>query len=418
MISDLGGLLDHQNLERASRLLRELTEANRACETRRTRADEKDVDFELIALRHGEVLTRNGRACPLRSRNVSAVDSTPRRSFASDNTAPIAPEILQAILDANAGDANAYGADPWTARAVACLREHFGDDADIYFTFNGTGANVAALSSLLQPWESVLAPATAHLQTDECGALERFNGSKVVPIATSDGKLRPGDIEPYLRGGHDVHFSQPRALSISQAPEFGGLYEIEELRELCDFAHGRGLIVHLDGARLANAAAALGTDLRSTSRAAGVDVLSFGGTKNGLMLGEAICFFKPELHRDAAPFVQKQSMQLASKMRYIAAQFVALLTDDRWLRYAAHANAMAQRLHERVRAIEGVRVTRPVRCNAIFATLDRGAIDAIQRDFFFYIFDEALPEVRWMTHWATTERDVDEFADCIKRATA
>ena len=219
-------------------------------------------------------------------------------------------------------------------------------------------------------------------------------------------------------GGHDVHFSQPRALSISQAPEFGGLYEIEELRELCDFAHARGLLVHLDGARLANAAAALGTDLRAASRGAGVDVLSFGGTKNGLMLGEAICFFKPGLHREAAPFVQKQAMQLASKMRYIAAQFVALLTDDRWLRYATHANAMARRLNERVRAIEGVRVTRPVRCNAIFATLDRDVIDAIQRDFFFYTFDEALPEVRWMTHWATTESDVDEFANCIKRATA
>ena len=178
------------------------------------------------------------------------------------------------------------------------------------------------------------------------------------------------------------------------------------------------MIVHLDGARLANAAAALGTDLRAASRGAGVDVLSFGGTKNGLMLGEAICFFNSGLHREAAPFVQKQSMQLASKMRYVAAQFVALLTDDRWLRYATHANAMAQRLFERVRSIEGVRVTRPVRCNAIFATLDRDAIEAIQRDFFFYVFDEALPEVRWMTHWATAERDVDEFADCIQRATA
>jgi threonine aldolase len=418
VISHLGGLLDHENLERAPRLLRELTEANCSRKTRRTRTDEKDVDLELIAWRHGALLTRNGRACPLRSRNVSAVDSTPRRSFASDNTAPIAPEILQAILDANAGDANAYGTDPWTARAVARLREHFGEDAEVYFTFNGTGANVAALSSLLQPWESVLAPATAHLQTDECGALERFSGSKVVPIATSDGKLRPSDIERYLRAGHDVHFSQPRALSISQAPEFGGIYEIEELRELCRFAHDRGLIVHLDGARLANAAAALGSDLRTASRGAGVDVLSFGGTKNGLMLGEAICFFNPDLHRGAAPFVQKQSMQLASKMRYIAAQFIALLTDDQWRRYAAHANAMSQRLLERVMAIKGVRVTRPVRCNAIFATLDRDAIDAVQRDFFFYIFDEALPEVRWMTHWATTEHDVDEFADCIKRATA
>jgi threonine aldolase len=346
------------------------------------------------------------------------MDSTPCRSFASDNNAPIAPEILQAIVDANSGDAGAYGNDPWTARAIACLRKHFGSDADIYFTFNGTGANVAALSSLLHPWESVLAPATAHLQTDECGALERFSGSKVIPIATSDGKIRTGDIEPYLRAGQDVHFSQPRVLSISQAPEFGGLYEIEELRELCRFAHARGLVVHLDGARLANAAAALGTDLRATSRDAGVDVLSFGGTKNGLMLGEAICYFKPDLHRGAAPFVQKQSMQLASKMRYIAAQFEALLTDGRWRHYATHANAMARRLQERLRAVRGVRITRPVRCNAIFATLDRAAIAGLQREFSFYVFDEALPEVRWMTHWATTPPDVDAFANSIERATA
>lgn len=339
------------------------------------------------------------------------------RSFGSDNNAPIAPEIVQAILDANTGDAVGYGHDPWTQRAIACFARHFGDDVQAYFTFNGTGANVAALGSLLNPWEAVLAPATAHLQTDECGALERFSGSKVVPIPTDDGKVRPADIEPYLHGGHDVHFPQPRALSISQATEYGGLYELDELRALCDFAHTRGLIVHLDGARLSNAAAALGTSLRAVSRDTGVDVLSFGGTKNGLMLGEAFCFFNPELDvRGAAPFVQKQSMQLASKMRYIAAQFIALLTEDLWLRYASHANAMTQRLYERVRRIEGVRITRPVRCNAIFATLDRAAIETIRREFFFYTFDEALPEVRWMTHWATTPENVDEFADCIEKA--
>src|SRR5580704_12826434 len=193
------------------------------------------------------------------------MQSRVRRSFGSDNNAPVAPEILQAMIAANAGDAVAYGEDAWTARAIDRFREQFGEGTDVYFTLNGTGANVAALSSLLRPWEAVLAPATAHLQTDECGALERFSGSKVVPIATSDGKLRPSDIERYLRAGHDVHFSQPRALSISQAPEFGGIYEIEELRELCRFAHDRGLIVHLDGARLSNAAAALRTDLRATS---------------------------------------------------------------------------------------------------------------------------------------------------------
>jgi threonine aldolase len=337
------------------------------------------------------------------------------RSFASDNNAPVAPEILQAIAGANEGDAVGYGDDRWTAAAIARFREHFGDDTDVYFTFNGTGANVAALSSLLRPWEAVLCPTTAHLQTDECSALERFAGSKVVPIATPNGKLRPADLEPFLHAGHGVHFPQPRAVSISQATEFGDVYEIDELRELCAFAHEHGLIVHVDGARIANAAAALGTTPRALTVDAGVDVLSFGGTKNGLLLGEAICFFNPDLHAGAAPFVQKQAMQLASKMRYIATQFEALFTGDLWLRYASHANAMTARLHERVARISGIRVTRPVRCNAIFATLDRETIERIRSEFFFYTFDEMLPEVRWMTHWATRPEDVDAFAGCLER---
>jgi threonine aldolase len=339
-----------------------------------------------------------------------------RRSFGSDNNAPVAPEIVEAILAANAGDAVGYGEDAWTARAIERFKEHFGEQTEVYFTFNGTGANVAALSSLLRPWECVLTPASAHLQTDECGALERFNGSKVIPVAASDGKLRPADLDRHLHAGHEVHFPQPRAISVSQATEFGGLYELDELRELVEFAHQRGLIVHVDGARLANAAVALGATLRETTVDLGVDVLSFGGTKNGLMLGEAVCFFDPALHAGAAPFVQKQSMQLASKMRYLAAQLDALLGDDRWRHYAAHANAMAQRLYARVKNIRGVRVTRPVRCNAVFATLDRAAVEAIQREFFFYVFDERMPEVRWMTHWATTPQDVDAFAECIAGA--
>ncbi len=339
-----------------------------------------------------------------------------RRSLGSDNEAPVAPEILQAIVEANTGNAIAYGNDAWTARAIDRLKEHFGEQTDVFLTFNGTAANVVALSSFLRPWEAVLAPASAHLQTDECGALERFSGSKVIPVPTQDGILRPADIEPYLRAGNDVHFPQLRAISISQATEFGGIYEIEEVRELTAFAHAHHLIVHVDGARLANAAVALGATLREATVDLGVDVLSFGGTKNGLMLGEATCFLRAGLHAGAAPFVQKQAMQLGSKMRYLAVQLDALLTDDRWHRYAAHANAMAQRLHHRVRAIPGVRVTRPVRCNAVFATLDRGAIDRIRREFFFYVFDETLPEVRWMTHWATTSQEVDEFADCVDRA--
>ncbi|HEY1655488.1 MAG TPA: beta-eliminating lyase-related protein [Candidatus Tumulicola sp.] len=341
-----------------------------------------------------------------------------RRSFASDNNAPVAPEIVAAILAANRDDATGYGDDAWTARATARFRAHFGEATEVYFTFNGTGANVAALGSLLRPWEAVLCPATAHLQTDECGAFERFTGSKVVPVPTADGKLRPRDVEPYLHAGHGVHFPQPRALSISQATEFGELYEPGELRELCAFAHAHDLLVHVDGARIANAAAALGTTPRALTVDAGVDVLSFGGTKNGLMLGEAICFFNPSLHAGAAPFVQKQAMQLASKMRYLAAQFEALLTDDLWRKYASHANAMTALLHERIRAIAGIRITRPVQANAIFATLDRDAIERVQREFFFYVFDDALPEVRWMTHWATTAQDVAEFADALTRACA
>ena len=335
------------------------------------------------------------------------------RSFCGDNNAPVAPEILRALLDANAGDALGYGEDPWTARAAARFREHFGERAEVYFTFNGTGANVTALASVLRPWEAVLAPASAHLQTDECGALERFAGSKVIAIPTGDGKLRPADLEPYANTPDEVHFAQPRVVSISQATEFGGLYEPGELRALCDFAHARGLLVHIDGARLSNAAAALGTSLRAISADAGADVLSLGGTKNGLMFGEAICFFNPALHGGAARFAQKQAMQLASKMRYVAAQFDALLDDGRWSRYAGHANAMAARLQERLRTVEGVRVTRPVRCNAVFATLERAAIERIRERYYFYVFDEALPEVRWMTHWATTPQDVDEFADFI-----
>jgi threonine aldolase len=338
------------------------------------------------------------------------------RSFASDNNAPVAPEILQAILDANEGDAVGYGDDPWTARAIAKFREHFGAATDVYFTFNGTGANITALSCMTKPWEAVLTPATAHLQVDECGAFERFTGSKVIPISTPDGKLRSADIEPYLLAGTSEHHPQPRVISISNTTEWGELYEIDELRALCAFAHQRGLLVHIDGARIANAAAALGATPRAITKDLGVDALTFGGTKNGLLGGEAVCFFDPEISAHVGPYVRKQAMQLASKMRYIAAQFEALLTGDRWLQYATHANAMAQRLRAGVTNIPGVKITRPVRANAIFATMDRTAIARAQEQFFFYCFDEALPEVRWMTHWATTEADIDAFVEAIRSA--
>jgi threonine aldolase len=338
------------------------------------------------------------------------------RSFASDNNAPVAPEIFAAIVAANDGDAVGYGDDPWTKAAIARFREHFGPETDVYFAFNGTGANIVALSCVLRPWEAVIAPASAHIQVDECSALERFSGSKLIPIATADGKLRPADIDPHLHMGHGEHHPQPRVITISNTTETGDLYEPAELRDLCDFAHASGLLVHCDGARIANAAAALDATPRAITKDLGIDILTFGGTKNGLMGGEAICFFDPKLSAGVAPYVRKQGMQLASKMRYIAAQFDALLAEDRWLKYARHANAMMERLHAGVKNVPGLRVTRPVRANALFATMERGAVDRIQKEFFFYLFDEMLPEVRWMTHWATTEHDVDRFIEAVRLA--
>jgi threonine aldolase len=340
------------------------------------------------------------------------------RTFASDNNAPVAREILDAIAAANDGDAVGYGHDDYTERAKARFREIFGAQSDVYFTFNGTGANVVALSCLTQPYEAVICPSTAHLQTDECGAFERFAGCKLLAVECRDGKLSAGDLEPLAHGSREEHHVQPRVVSISQSTEFGTLYGPEELRELCDFAHAQGWYVHMDGARISNAAAAQGLGLREATRDLGIDVLSFGGTKNGLLGGEAVVFFDGALHRGAAPFARKQGMQLASKMRFIAAQFLALLENDRWRTYAAHANAMAKRLEGGVRKIAGVRITRPVQCNAIFATLDRKAIERIQQRFFFYVFDERLPEVRWMAHHATREEDVDAFCSEVAAALA
>ena len=309
-----------------------------------------------------------------------------------------------------------YGDDPWTARAIARFREHFGDATDVYFTFNGTGANVVALSCVTRPWDAVLAPASAHLQTDECGAFERFTGSKVIPVATADGRLRVADLEPYLLGGHGEHFSQPRVISVSNTTEYGDVYEPHELADLCAFAHDRGLLrarrrctyFQRGGGARARRRAPLPRTSASTSSAS-------AGPRTGLMGGEAICFFDPSLSANVALYARKQGMQLASKMRYISAQFEALLTDDRWLQYASHSNAMAQRLLTGVRDIPGVTITRPVRPTRSLPR-SRARRSRASRQFFFYFFNEALPEVRWMTHWATTESDVDAFVAAVKSA--
>jgi threonine aldolase len=335
-----------------------------------------------------------------------------KRGFASDNNAGVHPRVMEALRAANEGHVVAYGDDPITGRALALLGGQFGEGAEAFFVFGGTGANVLALQAMTRPHQAVVCAATAHVQVDECGAPERFAGCKLLPVATPDGKLRPAQVEPLLARTGDQHHVQPRVVSVSQPTELGTVYAPEELRELSDFARGRGLLLHVDGARLANAAAHLGVALREA--AAGADALSFGGTKNGMMYGEAVVFRTPGLARDFK-FVRKQGAQLASKMRFIAAQFEALLTDDLWLANAAHANRMAQLLAAELGRLPRVRLTQAVESNAVFALLPREHVAAIQEQFFFYVWNEETSEVRLMASFDTAEEDVRELVKVIER---
>jgi threonine aldolase len=330
------------------------------------------------------------------------------RGFASDNHAGALPEVLDAIARANTGHAVSYGGDEWTARVEELFRQAFGPDARAALVFNGTGANVVALHALCRPFEAVVCAATAHLNVDECGAPERVAGLKLLPVDTPDGKLTPALVEPRLVRFGDEHAVQPRVVSITQSTELGTVYGLDEIRSLTDQAHAHGMLLHVDGARLANAAVALGVSLSAVTTEAGVDVVSFGGTKNGLLLGEAVVFLRAGLGDEVA-FLRKQSMQLASKMRFIAAQFEVLLTDGLWQRPAAHANAMAARLAEGVAGIPGVHVTQRVEANAVFAVVPPEVAAPLQERWHFYTWDERSSEVRWMCSWDTTEEDVDAF---------
>jgi threonine aldolase len=331
-----------------------------------------------------------------------------RRTFASDNYAGVHPDVLRAIAAANVGHAPSSGADPVTAEADRLFRHHFGEETQAFIAFNGTGANVVGLQSMLRPFECVLTADGAHINVDECGAPERFLGSKVVGIPAPGGKLTPALLEAAATGVGDQHRVQPRVVSVSQATELGTCYSVAELSAIGAWAHGRGMLVHLDGARLSNAAASLGCGLGDLAAPAGVDVLSFGATKNGAMGAEAVVVLRPEGAVDL-PFIRKQAMQLASKMRFVAAQFVALLADDLWLRNATHANAMAARLAAGVSGLPGVEVVHPVEANAVFATLPDGVTQALQADFPFYVWNEATGVVRWMASFDLTEDDVDAF---------
>jgi threonine aldolase len=338
---------------------------------------------------------------------------TARRHFASDNYAGVHPEVMDALIEANTGHAPSYGHDLWTERAGAVFRQHFGAGARAFPVFNGTAANVLGIQAVTRPHHAVICGEGAHIQVDECGAPERFTGCKLVLCPSPDGKIRPADVIGRLTGNGDEHRVQPKVVSITQATELGTVYTVEEVRDLAETAHANGLLLHMDGARLANAAVSLGVELRDLTTDAGVDILSFGGTKNGLMGAEAVVFLN-ELQAVDFVFLRKQGMQLASKMRFLSAQFVALLGGDLWKRNAAHANQMAQRFAEQLKAVPGVSLTQPVQANGVFAKVPPAHIPALQERSFFYVWNPVLSEVRWMMSWDTTPEDVDQFVRSVR----
>jgi threonine aldolase len=335
---------------------------------------------------------------------------TQRKSFGSDNHSGAHPAVLRAIMDANSGDAVAYGSDRWTERVTAALRETFRADA-AFLMLNGTGANVLGLSLLLRRHEGVICADSAHINTDECGAPEHILGTKLLGVPAPDGKLTPELIAVRLAGRGDEHFVQPGAVAITQSTEFGTCYTLAELRKIADFARASDLRVYIDGARLANAAAYLDCPLAELAECA--DVLSFGGTKNGAIGAEALIVMRSGL-ASSAPYLRKQQTQLTSKMRFVAAQFDALLQDDLWRASAAHANTMARRLAAGASAAPGVEIVYPVQANAVFARLDPKHVAALQQDWFFHVWDEQTSVVRWMTAFDTTEADVDAFVASIQ----
>ena len=339
------------------------------------------------------------------------------RGFASDNYAGVHPEVLEALALANGGHQIAYGEDAYTARLQDVFAHHFGDGVQAFPVFNGTGANVLSLQSMLPRWAGVVCAETAHINTDENGAPERVGGLKLLTVPTPDGKLTPELIDRQAWGRGDEHRAQPLAVSITQSTELGTLYTAAEIAAIADHAHSLGMTVHVDGSRIANAAAALDLPLRAFTTDAGVDVLSFGGTKNGLMFGEAVVVLNPSASAGLL-FLRKMNMQLASKMRFVSAQLLALLDGDLWLRSAAHANAMAARLAGAVSGLDGVELTQPVQANAVFAALDTGVSTRLRERFRFYDWNLATSEVRWMCAWDTTEADVDAFAAALEEELA
>ncbi|MGD7731669.1 threonine aldolase family protein [Propionibacteriaceae bacterium G57] len=348
------------------------------------------------------------------------IDLPATRGFASDNCSGMHPEVLDALVRANVGHQPSYGADEVTSRLVEVVRHHFGDDAEVYPVFNGTGANVLALQSVLPRWGAVITPQTAHINTDEAGAPERVGGLKLLPVPAPGGKLTPDLVDREAWGWGNEHRAQPLAVSISQATEVGTVYTPHEIEQLAEHAHARGMVLHVDGSRLANAAAALDVPLRAITSEAGVDILSLGGTKNGALAAEAVVVMGGALDRarEGLPYLRKFSMQLASKMRFVSAQLVALYGGDLWRRNAEHANEMATRLRMGVAGLPGVELGHATEANGVFVRLPGGVADLLRAEgYAFHDWDAALGEVRWMCSWDTTTDDVDALVSSVARCT-
>jgi len=344
-------------------------------------------------------------------------DPVLKRGFASDNNSGVHPAVMKELLRVNRGHVVGYGDDLFTETARELLRKELGPETEVYFVFTGTGANVLGLAGVMKSWNSVITAHTAHIETDECGAPEKFAGCKVLSVDTPDGKLKPEMLARHMHGFDFEHHSQPRVISISQATEMGTVYTPEEVKALAGYAHENGLLLHMDGARIANAAVTLDLPFRAFTTDAGVDILSFGGTKNGMMYGEAVCFLKPGLS-DGFKYLRKQGMQLASKMRFIAAQYIAYLSGGLWKECASHSNRMARDLQRRLKEISGIKITQKVEANGVFVIMPDRVAALLSREYFFYPWNEQTSEYRLMTSWDTTSDDIVQFADRLKNMMA
>lgn len=336
-----------------------------------------------------------------------------KKGFASDNNSGVHPNIFKAMQAANTGHVVGYGDDPYTQNAIGIFKERFGNETEVFFVFNGTGANVLSLSTVTQSFNSVICAETAHIQEDECGAPEKFTGCKLIPVEPINGKVTPEAVLPHLKGFDFEHHSQPKVISISQVTEMGTIYQPGEIKALAELAHKHNMFLHMDGARIANAAVALNLDFKEFTVNCGVDILSFGGTKNGMMMGEAVLFFNPKLTAQTK-YIRKQSMQLYSKMRFVGAQFLAYFENDLWKETATHANNMAKLLESEVSKIPEIKITQEVVANGIFTLVPPQIIKPLQDKFFFYVWDEINSEVRWMTSFDTTEEEIFSFVNLIK----